>query len=174
MALSSQGALGFPAPGKTFPNARVSASVQGDIAEFPNMASTDTTNPADGRKTICRLVQNNSGGALNAGVRCVVAANGYQVSGAAGADVRFDGAVDPQVPSAGVADQEWFLLVVSGPTKLLSSEAIAAGNDLGGAASGKTEVRDADVAGLTGKVGKAEAAAAGADALFAADVSGVI
>ena len=86
MALSSQGALGFPAPGKTFPNARVSASVQGDIAEFPNMASTDTTNPADGRKTICRLVQNNSGGALNAGVRCVVAANGYQVSGAAGAD----------------------------------------------------------------------------------------
>ena len=54
MALSSQGALGFPAPGKTFPNARVSASVQGDIAEFPNMASTDTTNPADGRKTICR------------------------------------------------------------------------------------------------------------------------
>ena len=90
----------------------------------------------------CRLVQNNSGGALTPGqsVKWKSGAWGTQIGAVTGSLEQPCGIVDEYLPSAGVANGDYFWLVEEGPCKTVTNGAgtYSEQDHLVTAASGKT------------------------------------
>lgn len=80
---------------------------------------------------------------------------GRTTTALAGADVEFGAIADDFLPAAGARPGELFYVIESGPCRAIAAGAVAAGADIGTAATGKT-----DDAAATKKLGVALAAAA--------------
>lgn len=105
--------------GEVVDSARVNPSMYGAQVVVKNMQVAGTTDPTDGRETVCRIVKNDSGGVITPGtpVKLKISGGGYKVAGECGAEVA-DGVSDPHFGAAECTDGKWFLMVVSGPTKI--------------------------------------------------------
>lgn len=167
------------ARGEYADSARVNQSLKGGLFEFENKL-TATSNPRDGREVICRLVQNNSGGALlpGRGVQFKsTGADGYgqSIGGYSGAGEKCDGVLDHTVPAAGVPDGKWFWMIVKGPAYVVTdgANALSRNDILKTAASGKF-TKDTATPATNGKVGYCEdvSIAATADLNFWLDFTG--
>ncbi len=116
----------------------------------------------DGQELVMRVVKNNSGGALLPRKLVKYDADyiGTQVDGVSTATARPVGAVDQDLPAAGVADGDWFLIAIEGRHDTISGAAITVGDNLVSDAAGASKT-----AGSTPtyfNVGRAEEVAAGA------------
>lgn len=164
-------------PGEQLDESRVNQSQRGvQIAQY-NMQEPEAANPGDGRKSICMVVNNQSGGAL-LGARFVKSdVNGprWRITGYAGATDVPDGVLDGNLVSTGVADNAWCLMVISGPAILTSdgTGTIAYGDNLTTAANGQVVNFSGTptVAEIATRCGVSEAAvAASAGTTFEGDV----
>lgn len=141
---------------------RVPADVQGGLFEFKNIL-TATGQPRDGRECMCRLVKNDSGGALLPGrgvqYKSTGSTNyGKAVGGYSGAGERIDGIVDHTLPAAGVPDGKWFWMIVpKSPAYVVTdgANALSRGDLLKTAASGKF-TKDTATPATNGKAGSCE------------------
>ena len=167
------------ARGEYADSARVPTDVKGGLFEFKNIL-TATGQPRDGREVICRLVQNNSGGALLPGKGVAFKATGaggygQSIGGYSGAGDKCDGVVDHTLPAAGVADGKWFWMIVKGPAYVTTdgANALARNDILKTAASGQF-TKDTGTPATNGKAGYCEdvTIAATADLNFWLDFTG--
>lgn len=131
--------------GETQSAARVHQGQRGAIYEFANKA-TATGDPTDGRSRFMALVKNASGGALLPGtlVSFKSSGPGWEINGNTAVGGRADGVVDHTLPAAGVANGDCFLMVIEGPTKMVSDGAgvLAFGNKLVvGATGGRVKIQ---------------------------------
>lgn len=112
--------------------------------EFPDVDFTASSlvKPQNTNTMVtCRLVKNSAGAALTPRqvVKYSTTAWGTEVLTVAGAGEVADGVVDEYLPSAGVADGDYFWIVVKGYTELIQStnSGISVGDFVKTAASGK-------------------------------------
>lgn len=145
------------------------ASQLGTETWFPDLDYSATTHPKGVRlsplEVHCVLVKNTSGGNLAVGtmVKWKAGKAGTEIGGVAGADEQAAGQVDPYLSSV-VANNETFWMIKSGPTKVISSAAITAGDAIGTAASGKVKTSAKNsVALLVGSCGIANETAGAGD-----------
>lgn len=123
--------------------------------------------PKSGASVEVRMVKNAGGGAISPGQRLKAVSSPISVAAsAAGTDV-IVGYADPWI-SGTIAVGDVFLMIIEGPTKVLSGGAFAAGAVLGGDASGKSTT--GGTAGLTAPA-RAIDLAGGADVLARAYVN---
>lgn len=163
---------------------RLNNGVYGGMFELPNMQIDGSQSGGayvDGRTTICKVVRNISGGALlpGRGVVFDTLKPGLGINAYAGSGERPDGFLDPWLPAAGVADDEYCLMVVAGPTLLRHSggTAVAFDDECIMAANGQVLKTSADppaVADVESMAGIAEEAASVSNAAFKANVKGIL
>lgn len=109
------------ARGQTGPSGR-NAHLLGFEYYDEHFTSLTATAPATAELVRKKLVKNSSGGALLPGqlVTWVTAKAGKEVTNpAASAGVLIAGSVDPLLPAAGVANGDYFWIVIDGPCKFL-------------------------------------------------------
>jgi len=119
--------------GKTADDATLS-HLLGMEKKFPdvNFASSAAVKPVlSGMAVTCRYVSNENGSAILPGELVKISSN--TITGVEQADSGDDvcGIADEYLPTAGVADDEFFWIVVEGPTKVLAGATISAGAHLG-------------------------------------------
>lgn len=152
------------------------AGIMGEFLDV-NYASTAEIKPIlSQHKIYARWVKNDSGGTLAAN-KAVVYKDGYhlkRVGAACGVSpARPDGVVNPYAGT--IADGSWFWMIVRGPCKLITdgSGALAIGDNITTAASGKTKiVASGTAATIPGQFAKCgETVAATADLTYRAIVT---
>jgi hypothetical protein len=172
--------IGFaPYPkGTVTASAKVNPSNYGMVYMVKNMQVDEQTQPPDGRMTMVRLVKNASGSAITPGtpVKFKTGGLGYLIAGETGAESA-DGFSDPHVTT--IANGEWFLMAISGPTKAQKAAGtITLGDQLSTVASGQVQKITAatpTVLQLSLMCGKAEeTSSAAANTLIKIDVRNLI
>lgn len=129
----------------------INSALEGREYSFPVTEAVakalNMSNRAIGRRVVARVVRNTSGSALAAGeIVAINIAGGHEKLGqliegrTAGTSDRCCLVCDPALGAAGVADDDLFLAIVSGPTKVkqpASAVALAAGDQVMSGASGR-------------------------------------
>jgi len=125
-------------PGETAEAQRFSEKAAATEWEAKLYIDNSLEEPVDGGQVVARLCRNDSGGALlpKRGVK-FAASSTCKVTSYSGSSEPVEGVVDPHLPSAGVANGEWFAVHVKGKTRGVSSAAIADAAKLESAANGK-------------------------------------
>ena len=134
---------------------------RGYISDSSATAGTQLDVPASGCPIgviVCRKSGATSGLTGGLGVTFKVGSEGYEVDALSGAAGQCDGIIDPGL-SADLADQDTFLLFVSGPINYTSGAAVTAGAQIKPTGSGKF----IDAVGNEPGVGRATILASGAD-----------
>jgi len=156
---------------ETTVDAQHTAGKEGIYIDF-DIASPDTQETA--RAVYVRLVKNTSGGALLPGIVCKPDTGSSKLFrtatlGAAAATDKPIGVVNRHIAAAGVPDDEYFWMVVEGPTEVIDSgSGVTAGDTVKTGAAG--EVTTNSSTPLEFDIGTATETAA-ADAVFVASIN---